>query len=99
MTKPFGTITTNNNIIYSHYDPAKFVGRRWLVDEVARFRDSRDGRLLLIIGEPGSGKSTFMAFLATIWNCPLHYIRVDNIRGVAGVDPRSFLVSIGVVQN
>ena len=50
---------------------------------------------MVIVGEPGSGKSTFMAYLAVTWNCPIHFIRVDNIGGVIGVDPRSFLISIG----
>lgn len=95
MSASFGTITTNHDVIYSRYSPEQFVGRDWLVRKVARFRDSLDGHHLIIVGEPGSGKSTFMAYLAATWNCPLHFIRVDNIAGVTGVDPRSFLISLG----
>jgi len=95
MVETFGTITTNHDIINDRYNPQKFVGRKWLIEEVARFRDDNDRRSLIIVGEPGSGKSSFLAYLAEFWNCPRHFIRVDNRSGVAGVDPRAFLVSLG----
>ena len=95
MQKPLGRITTHHDVIYKRYNPQEFVGRRWLTEEVARFRDDEDRRHMVIVGEPGSGKSTFLAYLAESWNCPRHFIRVDNISGVTGVDPRAFLVSLG----
>lgn len=95
MPSVLGRITANHGVIYPRYDPAAFIGREWLVGEVARFRDSSDGRQLIIVGEPGSGKSAFIAYLAEVWNCPCHFIRVDNIGGVTGISPRNFLISIG----
>jgi hypothetical protein len=95
MAQQFGRISANLNVIYPRYDPANFVGREWLIDEVAQFRDSPDRRHLVIVGEPGSGKSALMAYLAEIWNCPRHFIRTDNVAGVTGVDPRAFLLSMG----
>ncbi len=95
MPEPLGRITTHHNVIHTRYNPQEFVGRRWLTKEVARFRDDEDRRHMVIVGEPGSGKSTFLAYLAESWNCPRHFIRVDNISGVTGVDPRAFLVSLG----
>ncbi len=95
MAQPFGRITANLETIHRQYDPVNFVGRKWLIDEVARFKDSSDGRQLIIVGEPGSGKSTFAAYLAQTWNCPCHFIRVGHIQGVSGLDPRAFLISIG----
>jgi hypothetical protein len=95
VSQSFGCITANQDVIYPRYDPAKFVGREWLVDEVAQFRDSPDRRHLVIVGEPGSGKSAFVAYLAETWNSPRHFIRGDNLSGVTGVDSRAFLLSIG----
>ncbi len=95
MTEPFGRITANHDVIYPRYDPRAFIGRGWLVEKVAQFRDDKDGRHLIIVGEPGSGKSAFVAYLAETWNCPRHFIRVDNVGGVTGVDPRAFLISMG----
>jgi hypothetical protein len=95
VSQSFGRITANQDVIYPRYDPTKFVGRGWLVDEVARFRDSHERQHLVIVGEPGSGKSTFIAYLAETWNCPRHFIRADNVAGVTGVDPRAFLISLG----
>jgi hypothetical protein len=95
MSQNFGQITAAYDTIYSRYDPSRFIGRTWLVDEVEKFKKSTHRRQMIIVGEPGSGKSAFMAYLAETWNCPRHFIRVDNIGGVLGTDPRSFLVSIG----
>ena len=95
MVEVFGTITTYNDIIDARYNPQGFIGRKWLIKEVTRFRDGKGRRSLIIVGEPGSGKSTFLAYLAKLWNCPRHFIRVGNIGGVTGVDPRAFLVSLG----
>jgi hypothetical protein len=94
MPESFGTITSYHNVISSHYDPQEFIERSWLVEEVARFRDDKDRRHLIIVGEPGSGKSTFLAYLAKSWNCPRHFIRVGSLGGVTGVDAQAFLVSI-----
>jgi WD40 repeat protein len=95
MAEAPGRITAYHDVIYPRYAPREFVGRQWLVKKVEQFRDSEAGRHLIIVGEPGSGKSTFMAYLAECWNCPRHFIRADNIGGVTGVDPRAFLLSMG----
>jgi len=95
MIETFGIITAYHDMINARYNPQEFVGRKWLIGEVVRFRDDEERRHLVIVGEPGSGKSTFLAYLAAFWNCPRHFIRVDNRSGVAGIDPRAFLVSLG----
>jgi hypothetical protein len=95
MAEPFGRITASHDAIYPRYAPCRFVERQWLVDEVAHFRDDPEKRHLIIVGEPGSGKTALVAYLAETWNCPRHFIRVDNVGGVTGVDPRGFLLSIG----
>lgn len=95
MAEPFDRITANLHVIYPRYDPQNFVGREWLVEEVTKFRDDPERRHLLIVGEPGGGKSSFLAYLAETWNCPLYFIRADNVSSVASTDPRSFLISLG----
>jgi hypothetical protein len=91
----FGRVTAAHDIIYDRYQPAAFVGRDWLVEKVAAFRDHPGARHLVIVGEPGSGKSAFVAYLAEIWNCPRHFIRTDSTEGVTGVAAKHFLCSIG----
>src|ERR1041384_3960307 len=89
-----GRVTTFNDIIDRLYDPSSFLERPWLVDEIARFLDG-DRRHLIIVGEPGSGKSAFVAYLASVWNCPRYFIRVDSIRSASGISARAFLVALG----
>lgn len=95
MPEPLGRITTYSSVISARYNQDQFVGRQWLMEEVIRFRDDVERRHLIIVGEPGSGKSAFLAYLAVTLNCPRHFIRVGSIDGVTGVDPRHFLVSLG----
>ncbi len=50
-----------------------FVGRDWLFAEVEAWRDGRDSAPLLLLGEPGIGKSAFLA----------EFVRREGGRGVA----------------
>src|SRR5512147_783464 len=96
MDNTFGSITRHFDIISSHYDPVTYVDRPWLTQLVYQFCEDKDKRHLIIVGEPGSGKTTFLAHLALDWNCPRHFIRAGSISGVTGIDPRSFLISLGI---
>ena len=93
MSEGLGRITTFPKVV--NQPPIDFVERNWLKEKVEQLRNDSNKRQLTIVGEPGSGKTTFMASLAREWNCPCHFIRVDSIGGVTGVDPRAFLLSIG----
>src|SRR5947209_14627390 len=95
MATQFGLITTAQDAIQARFNPTSFVGRQWLIKEIEEFIADEHRRHLIIVGEPGSGKSALVAYLAQQWNCVRHFIRVDSIGGVTGTDPRHFLISIG----
>ena len=88
-----GEITAQQDTIAALYDPDEFVGRGWLRAEAERLRADPNRRRLIVVGEPGSGKSTFLASLAQAWNCPRYFIRGGPTGGVTGTDPHSFLIS------
>jgi hypothetical protein len=87
----------------------RFVGRRWALEQVADWLEG-DERLLLLTGAPGSGKSTFAAWLAGVGPSPddgaaahlLESVRAAwsaahfcMLRGQGGsVDPRRFTESL-----
>jgi len=95
LTSVFGEITAARDVIYRRYPPDSFVGREWLVAEAARFRDDPERSQLLIVGEPGSGKSAFVAYLAETWNAPRHFVRADHVGGVIGQSVRAALIGLG----
>jgi hypothetical protein len=91
--RTFGRITADGEFIVRRFPAYEFVGREWLFDLADDIRSAR--RQMILVGEPGAGKSTFAARIAELWNCPRHFIRADNMSGVSGTDARSFLVRIG----
>jgi tetratricopeptide (TPR) repeat protein len=75
-----------------------FPGSRiWLDDAVEQFLADESRRHLVLLGEPGVGKTTYLAHLADKYQCPRFFHRVGQELegGVAGGDPAAFLVSIG----
>jgi hypothetical protein len=78
------------------------VPRPLLVDKIetvisnSAASSKQDAQLVLIVGEPGSGKTILAGQLAASWNCPSYFIRIGNTDGVIWKDARSFLVSLGL---
>jgi tetratricopeptide (TPR) repeat protein len=88
-------ISAHQEIIDRLVPSQRFVRRDWLVRAVAGAFDDTGCRHVIVAGQPGSGKSVFLAGLAVEWNCPRHFARLDSTAGVTGSSTRAFLVSIG----
>lgn len=72
------------------------VPRTWLLDELRSRIQRPDCRYLLLVGEPGSGKSGVMASLAAAEPGWLRYfIRADSITPLSSGDAGSVLLSLG----
>jgi WD40 repeat protein len=76
-----------------------FVGRGWVRDAVDVFLSGKEPRHFLLVGEPGSGKTAFMADLVRRRGYPHHFIgKGSQISVTASLDwrnPVRFAESIG----
>jgi hypothetical protein len=78
----------------------EFVGREWLLREVDDFLKSNNHRNFLIMGEPGCGKTSFMAELTTRHpDFPYHFVgkgtQIYLNESLAWCDPTRFAESVG----
>src|ERR1700750_1179582 len=53
------------DVVKSHVTNPRFLRREWLADEVETILSNPECRFVLINAEPGAGKSTFLAQLAS----------------------------------
>ena len=76
-----------------------FVGREWVMDAVADFLRQPGPRNLLLLGEPGSGKTSVMAALVDRYGYPHHFIGKGSQADVEGSpewrNPARFAESLG----
>jgi hypothetical protein len=76
-----------------------FVGRQWVRDAIDAFLAVDGPRYFLLLGEPGSGKTTFMADVVRRHRYPHHFIGKGSQIGLAASadwrDPIAFAWSIG----
>lgn len=83
-------------LVRSYVDDPRFVARGWLADRIDTELAGPDCRFVLLTGEPGSGKTAFMAWLARRWPDALRYfIRRDSRSPLDAADARSLLLSLG----
>lgn len=83
-------------LIHSYLDQPRFLPRPWLAERVQALLDEPDCRFVLLTGEPGSGKTAFMAQLAGQHPDWLRYfIRRDSRQALSRGDTRSFLFAAG----
>jgi WD40 repeat protein len=86
----------SKGLIRSYVNNARFVERPWLADVVEKNLADRGCRFLLLTGEPGSGKTALMAWLARReegW--PRYFIRRDSRVPLNSGDARSLLFALG----
>src|SRR4051812_20731851 len=84
------------DVITRYVGAPGFVARSWLVDEIGKRLRLPSCRYVLLIGEPGSGKTGIMSSLAhdhPEW--PRYFMRHDSVAPASGVDPVSVLLRIG----
>jgi hypothetical protein len=76
-----------------------FVGRRWVREAVDAFLAAAGPVAFLLLGEPGSGKTAFLADLARERGYPHHFIGKGSLSGVASSadwrNPIRYAESIG----
>lgn len=86
----------STGLIRSYVDNARFVERPWLADVVETNLADPGCRFLLLTGEPGSGKTALVAWLArreAAW--PRYFIRRDSRVPLNSGDARSLLFALG----
>jgi tetratricopeptide (TPR) repeat protein len=84
------------DIVRSYVETPRFLKRDWLAKELHTRLDAPDCRFVLLVAEPGAGKSAFMAQLAhdhTDW--PRFFIRRDQRTSMGESSGRSFLLRTG----
>jgi tetratricopeptide (TPR) repeat protein len=77
----------------------EFVGRQWVRDAIDGFLQADGPRHFVLLGEPGSGKTAFMADLVRRRGYPHHFIGKGSLTGLAASldwrNPIRFAESIG----
>jgi hypothetical protein len=83
-------------VIDSYIKSPRFLRRDWLAVEVEALLQGPDCRFLLLTAEPGAGKSTFIAQLASDHpDWPVYFIRRDQRTPLGNTGAHSFLLHIG----
>lgn len=72
------------------------VPRPWLLKRIEAALPASGGGTLLLVGEPGSGKTVLAAQLAKAWNCLWYAAREGSTGGVVWKDARTLLISLGL---
>jgi hypothetical protein len=85
-----------DDVVHRYVDEPGYVARTWLEDRVAETLANPSCRYVLLVGEPGVGKSGLMAGLAARNPGWLRYfVRRDSTTPLSGSDAASVLLRIG----
>lgn len=91
------TETDFADVIAAHLNAPNRVPRTWLSEEIRTRLKRPDCRYVLLLGEPGAGKSGLMASLARAEPAWLRYfIRADSITPLSSGEASSVLLSLGL---
>jgi len=71
-----------------------FVGREWLLTKVDGWLDGDDARPLVIVGEPGIGKSAFVAHVTRVRAARVGAVYFCDARERRTLDPQRFVASV-----
>ena len=83
-------------IVRNYIEAPRFLPREWLAHELEACFVKPGCRFVVLAGEPGAGKSGFVAQLADEhprW--PVYVIRLDQRTSLSEIGVRSFLLRIG----
>jgi hypothetical protein len=84
------------DVVRAHVEAPRFVRRGWLADELRELLDRPSCRFVLVTGEPGSGKSGFIAQIAAESpDCLVFFIRRDQRTPPGETSARAFLLRTG----
>jgi hypothetical protein len=85
-----------SDVVASYVANPRFLRRPWLAQAINQLAEDPQTRFVLVIGEPGAGKSTFLAQLADEHPLSLvYFIRRDQISMLGGVSAHAFLTQVG----
>lgn len=87
----------NRATVVRYVGVPRFIRRDWLAAEIADRLDDPSIRVVLLTGEPGSGKSSLVAQLAADhprW--PVYFLRRDQRAALEDASAKSFLLRIGL---
>lgn len=83
-------------LIASYADDPCFIERQWLTDEIEDGLATTDGAVVLLLAEPGSGKTAVMSQLARAHPGWLRFfLRGDSKRPYGSADARTFFLTLG----
>lgn len=86
----------SREVVRAYVQAPRFVRRDWLAAELRERMDRPSCRFVLLTGEPGSGKSSFIAQIAADNpDSPVFFIRRDQRTAMGETSARSFLLRIG----
>jgi hypothetical protein len=74
------------------------IRRPWLEEriEAAITAGRGGGSVVLLVGEPGSGKTVVASQLASEWACPCAILRAGSADSALAADPKNAIVALGV---
>ncbi|MFD0684595.1 hypothetical protein [Actinomadura fibrosa] len=74
----------------------RYIERQWLADLVERHLADPGCRFVLLLGGPGTGKTSFVSWMTRRHEVsPRYFVRRDSVGSFAGGDARSVLLRIG----